>query len=153
MKIGDFISKYWKHPIALFLYAIIIILIVYNWGKVKGSFKGKKPPKDTDSGKGLTDQESEQVSLLVGRLYRDMDSYMVSSGFKDRDVDAYKQLLGLDDRMFISVYNYFGELYFKEGNGTLREWIDGESFTFTTGASGDLREAILEKMDKLSLGE
>ena len=151
-KITSFISAYWKHPVALFIYAAIAIYIIYRVGQSKGTFKGNKLPKETDWGAALTEVQSENIRRISQRLFRDMDSYYVSVGLKDRDVEVYKQLLALDGNEFKGVYNDFGDLYFNKNKGTLYKWIYDESFTYTLGASGDLRETILEKMEKLNLG-
>jgi hypothetical protein len=75
----------------------------------------------------------------------------VSSGFKDRDISVYQQFLGLSDTEFVGVYNYFNDLYLKENSGTLTQWLKDESFTYTAGASGDLRETILMRLQGLNL--
>ncbi len=154
-KFIEFVKEYWKSPAAIIIYIILGILIIYNWGRIKGAIINKptKLPSDKGWGGDLTAAESENIRRLSQRLYRDMDSYMVSAGLKARDIEAYKQLLGMSDTEFVGVYNDFNDLYLKEEKGTLTQWIYDESFTFTLGASGDLRDTILEKMEKLNLGK
>ena len=147
----EFISKYWKHPIALVFYAIILILIVYYIGKGKGTIKPNELPDDTSWGGSLTPEQSTNVRALSRRLYKDMDSYMVSVGWTQRDKEAYFQLLGLSDTLFVAVYNDFNDLYFDKGKGTLTQWIDDENFVLTHGASGDVKDAIMLRMQKLNL--
>lgn len=150
-KIGAFISKYYKHPVAIGLYILILILIIYNWGKIKGSFKARKPPKDTDWGKDLTEAESQKVRGLSQRLFRDMDSWAVSSGFKDRDCDAYQELVNIPEKLLVAVYNDFNDLYYEKGDGTLYDWINDESFSLTAGCSNQLKETVLRKMEQYNL--
>ncbi len=150
-KVILFITKYWKHPVALIIYASIAIYIIWKIGKKSGTFKANKPPSDSNWGKDLTETESNNIRRISQRLFRDMDSYMVSVGLKERDVEAYKQLLALSNTEFVGVYNDFGDLYYDKDKGTLKQWVFDESFSYTWGASGDLRETILEKMETLNL--
>lgn len=150
-KFTSFISKYWKHPIAIAIYVAIAIYIIYKIGKGQGTTKPSILPQDTNWGAELTEVEGNNVRRLTERLHRDMDSWQISSGFKDRDVEAYKQWLSLSDKEFVALSNDFNDLYYTESDGNLYQWLFDESFTFTAGASGDLREAILERMEKHNL--
>lgn len=149
-KITSFISKYWNHPIALTIYSIILIYIIYRIGKNKGAVKPNTLPNDTDWGGGLTPSEGTNVRAISERLYRDMDNAWVWVG-ASRDCEAYQQFLGLSDTLFTAVYNDFNDLYYSKGDGTLKEWISDESFSGTRGCSGDIKDAILKRMDKLNL--
>lgn len=150
-QITAFITKYWKHPIALIIYAIIIIYIIYKWGKSEGDVKPSELPNETDWGKDLTTSQSDEIRRIADRLYRDMDSYLVSVSMQKRDIQAYKDFLTLPEREFVGVSNDFNDRYYTEDDGKLYQWIMDESFTYTFGASGDIREAILEKMEKYNL--
>lgn len=152
-KFIKFVKENWKSPVAIGLYILIAVLIIYNWGRIKGSTVNKpnKLPKETDWGKDLTEKESEDISKLAQRLWRDMDSYLVSASLKPRDVEAYVTLLSQPDRDTVGTYNYFNDLYYSQEDGTLKDWIYDESFTYTHGASGDLKTAILQKFDRLNL--
>ena len=150
-EVTSFITKYWKHPIALVIYGLIIIYIIYRLGKSSGTVKPNTVPSDKNWGKDLTNIESTNIRRIVQRLYRDMDNNWVSMGIADRDTEVYKQLMNLSNTEFTGVYNDFNDLYFDKGEGTLADWIYDESFTFTWGASGDLRETLIERFEKLNL--
>jgi hypothetical protein len=150
-KVTAFISKYWKHPVAIGIYILIAIYIIYKIGKSKGTSAPSKLPNETSWGQDLTQTEATNIRRLVERLHRDMTDYWVSSGFKDRDVEAYMQWLQLNDKEFVAVSNDFNDLYYDEGDGNLYQWLFDESFTLTAGASGDLRETLLQRMEKHNL--
>lgn len=150
-KITSFVTKYWKHPIAIALYIAIAIYLIYKYGKGKGDSKPSPLPGDTNWGSGLTETESSNIRRITERLQRDMSSFQVSIGIKERDVEIYKQFLSLSDKEFVGVSNDFNDLYYTDDNGNLYQWIYDESFSYTLGASNDLRETILEKMEKHNL--
>ena len=150
-EIGSFITKYWKHPVAIGLYIAVAVWLIYKYGMKQGSPEAAPLPNETDWGAALTTQQAIDVRKLTERLHTDMDSYMISAGFATRDLEAYKQLLNIPEKEFVAVANDFNDLYYTEKEGNLYQWIDEESFTYTWGASGDIRATILNKMEEYNL--
>lgn len=129
------------------MYVVIGIIVLVFAYQVSGAFAdgirgvfgiepdGTQPdynpaplPDLETTGVDLTEQEALEVRQLAMRLHTDMDGIAYPGS---RDKEAYQQLLGMSDRLFVAVYNDFGELYYKEGNGSLRQWIDDENFGYT----------------------
>jgi len=146
MNVGSFISTYYKHPIAIAIYIIVIAIIVYYVGKSMGGVKQSKLPNDTGWGGSLTEQDGKTIRNIVIRLHDDMDSYLVASGLRSRDNQAYYDLSNFSDTMFVAAYNDFNDLYFKEGNGTMKNWIDDE-----LGLDGDVKKIIMQRFSKQNL--
>lgn len=144
----NFISKYYNHPIAFVLYALIIGVIIYFIGKSLGTIKQAKLPGDEDWGKALTVSESKTVRETVMRIHKDLDSYLVSVGLRPRDTQAYYDLNNFTDKMFVASYNDFNTLYFDKNkdNGTLTQWIDDE-----LGLDGDIKKILAQRFAKHNL--
>lgn len=147
-KFTDFIAANWKSPIAIVIYVILGIVIVYFVGKWSGKFVNKpnKLPSDTDWGAALTESEGQEVRRLSRALHDDMDSYLVSAGLRPRDNQAYIDLAKMNDKLFTAVYNDFNDQYLVEENGTLKDWINDE-----WGLPGNTKTIILQKFNDLNL--
>jgi len=104
----------------------------------------------------LSNSDAQIVRSLAMRLHDDMAGIAIP-GF--RDTDAYSEFLQLTDVMFVAVYNDFGKLYFSEGDGTLREWIDNENFSYTFSIltpwsiyqGNEVKDEIFIRMNALNL--
>ena len=136
-------------PIIIALAVIIVVIVIYYLGKSKGrkTNEYQDPPNETGWGGNLTKSESDTVKRLTDKIYADIDSWSVSAGIKGRDCDAYSELVSSSDRITVSVANYYIQNY-----GTkLYDDIDGESFSFTPGCSGDIKTTVLNKLSRLNL--
>lgn len=121
--------------------------------KVAG-FNQAELPDENSVGVNLTQAQAAQVRSIVQRLHTDMKGINAFG----RDWDVYRELNELNDPLFLAAFNDFGNLYFSEGNGTLKQWITEENFTasafFVTPlwwTRGSIKSDILERMDRLNL--
>lgn len=142
--------------------AVIIAVVVAAYflnKKTTPDFNQVGLPTGVGSGSNayqLTQAEAQQVRALAMRLHEDMDGLAVP-GF--RDTDAYAELLELTDPLFVAVYNDFGTLYYSEGEGTLRAWIEAENFGFTFSVftvygllkGNAVKDEIFARMNALNL--
>lgn len=110
-------------------------------------------PTQSSTGVNLTQAEAQQVRALALALHTDMDGLNIT-----RNWDIWQQLADLNDLLFRAVYNDFGNLYYSEGKGTLREWINDENFTASGFLSrpfwwtaGWVKDNVLDRMDVLNL--
>ncbi len=165
------LEKNWK-GIAIGLAVLVVLFLLWQVGSSASAaikkFFGIKEEKDTTftpqppptpetTGVNLTAAQFQQVRALSQRLHTDMSGISVLPG--SRDTEAYGQLLTLTDPMFLAVYNDFNFLYMSEGNGTLRQWIEDESFAYSWSVvtpwgiydGARIKDAIFQRMDILNL--
>ena len=147
----NFFKKHWK-KIAIGLAILIMIILIYQYGKNEASIEQVPLPKD-DPNSPLTEDQKKRVREISQRLYSDMDSYLVSTGFKPRDTEAYNFMITSSDTLVVAVYNDFNNLYFKDrqGDGTLTKWVTDEYFNPAGEVSNETRGAILKRFAKLNL--
>lgn len=147
-KVTDFIAANWKSPIAIIIYVILGIVIVYFVGKWSGKFinKPNQLPKDTDWGASLTEAESQDVRRVTRELHDDMDNYWIAIGLSSRNDQVYIDLAKMSDKKFTAVYNDFNDQYLAEESGTLKKWIVDEY-----GLPGDTKTIILQKFNDNNL--
>lgn len=135
---------YLKNPWVLLALAGVLILILWKWGKVSLLNINVPTPLPTDTAGGpLTDAEAEDVRSMAMQLHSDMDGFTVL-----RDREVWRQFMSMSDRLFVAVYNDFNNLFFDEGNGTLRQWIADEGPWW---GDFDSKANIIERMDRLNL--
>lgn len=134
-----------RNPWVLLGIAVVVLLVLWKYGTK--SLLNINLPTPLPIGPALTQDEKNTVRELARRLHRDMDG--PTFGFQ-RDADAWRMLMSMPDRLFIATYNDFNSLYYKEGEGTLREWVESEVIWWDTQGIGG-RNQILERMDQLNL--
>jgi hypothetical protein len=156
MKIAKLIPAPYRVAAGVASVILAVVLAAYFVSKFnRPDFNQVKLPT-TSGGTQLTQAEAQKVRSLAMRLHEDMDGLAVP-GFRDKE--AYEELLDLTDPLFVAVYNDFGVLYFSEGNGTLRDWIDAENFSYTFSiftpwgiATGNaVKDEIFDRMNALNL--
>jgi len=135
---------YLKNPWVLLALAVVVIVVVW---KLKGGSLiniNRPTPLPTDNAGGeLTDSEAQAVREIAMRLHSDMDGFTVV-----RDRETYREWMSMPDRLFVAVYNDFNNLYFNDGQGTLRQWIANEGPWW---GDFDSKANIIERMDRLNL--
>lgn len=122
----------------------MIILGIWAYRKGKKQVTIAKLPLDnavTGSNNPAGVSQAEIVAI-ADALYRDMDGWNLS-GHK---VEPYQKLNALSDTDFVNAYNTFNTLHQSEGDGTLKEWIESETFVFD-----DVVESIIARMGRLNL--
>ena len=131
-------SKYvgWG-AIALFLGGIY----VYYKGKKAGNTFAPLPENSNSS-----KTEASQIRSISLALHNEMKGIGVNSS-----IDPFKDYLATTDRIFIAVYNDFNKMYQSEGDGTLREWINGEYWGMFENSNKAIKESITSRMDSLNL--
>lgn len=125
---------------------VLVLLIALGWYFYHQGKKNALPPEvklqeGTDAiPKGWTPIE------LTNELHRVMDENFTLTGTKDK---AWQKLIDLPtDDMVRSVYNAFNQLYFKDGSGTLTQWINDENYyDYTSG----VKQKALDRLSKLNL--
>lgn len=136
-----------KYKTEIIIAAIIIIAVIsiYLWGRKRGKESANGPDVNyPDGGAGIP--AGWNPTPLAKELHQVMDGLFTLASTKD---ETFEKLLALPtDDMFTSVYSAFNQLYFSEGEGTLREWINAES---NTVAWDDTVESINNRFDQLNL--
>lgn len=144
-----FIGKYWKSPVAIMIYVIVIAIIIYYIGKSMGKFSNTPNPLPKDDGSGagtINEFEAQFIRQTVERMHYDLDSYLVASMLSNRDNQVYVDFSTMSDTLFVATYNDFNNLYLKEDKGTLKTWISDEY-----GLDGDVQTIIMQRFAKLNL--
>lgn len=118
---------------------IIIGYLLYNAGK-----KTRPKVKYPNGGQGIPAGWSP--TPLVEQLFKTMDGMNVNRLSRDA---AWMDLSKLpSDDMVVSVYDVFNQLYFKDSQETLTEWIKNES---TLGWVSTAKNAALNRLASLNL--
>jgi len=140
----DIFGKYKNVAIGIII-ALVIILVIYFWGKRAGKLKANGPEVHYPNG-GNGIPAGWDPKPLAKELHQVMDGLFTLSGTKDA---VFSKLLALPTGdMFTAVYSAFNQLYFADGDGTLREWINSEKYTdFTSNTVEDLNN----RFDQLNL--
>lgn len=134
----------------------IAVLLYFVAKKVYTKFLVFTPaplPTQSSTGVNLTQPEAQEVRRITLALHTDMDGINIT-----RNWDIWSEFAALNDLLFRAVYNDFGNLYYSEGKGTLREWINDENFTASGFLSkpfwwtaGWVKDNVLDRMDALNL--
>jgi hypothetical protein len=136
---------YLKNPWVLLAIAVIVLAVVW---KLKGPLFNINVPQDLPDEPDLSTSERQAVRELSMRLHADMKGINVFSSLRDRE--AWAQLMGMSDRMFVAVSNDFNKLYYREGEGTMRQWLSDEAWwADTAGIAG--KNQVLERMASLNI--
>ena len=123
------------------LIIIAIVVVSYYWGKSKVKPVQANYP---DGGTGIP--AGWKPEILANKLHEAMSGLGTFTGTKDNVWSEMYQLPTND--MFTAVYNVFNQLFVKENNGTLREWISNETYyDYLSGVKGQL----LTRFDSLNL--
>jgi len=130
------------------VFVIIIVLVIFFWGRKTGKnkFNPAELPNKEKWGKELTPTEAAKVRSISGALHDDLSGYRWLKTF---DIDTWREFLGLDDRMFTAVYNDYSSQYLAEG-GTLKQ-VFRDEWTAGSAKLGEVKERILDRMDSLGL--
>ena len=125
---------------------IVIFIGVAYWYYRKGKKQTTIAPIPNDSPTGINNPSGvslSSISQLADELYQEMNGVSLY-----RDSQPYVKLLVLSDTDFVKVYNSFNEKYQKEGEGTLKQWIEGE---YGLGQFDTLKTSILSRVGRLNL--
>lgn len=142
-KVTTFITTYYKHPIAIGIYIIIGIVVIYF---ILKAVKPKEDPKtNIDWDKNLTPEEKIVVAERAERLFNDMDSVLVLVGLNARDVQAYIDLANMNDKLSTAVYKNYNQIFMK-GKGSLTTSISNEK-----NLPGETKQIILDRFARLNL--
>lgn len=137
-------AKY-KEQIIIAALIVVVILVIYFMGRRRGKQTAEGPAVNYPQG-GNAIPAGWDPKPLAKELHQVMDGLFTLSGTKDT---SFKKLLALPtDDMFVAVYSAFNQLYFSEGDGTLREWINAEKWTDITSTT---IEQLNNRFDKLNL--
>ena len=125
------------------VFVLIIIIGVYFYYRGKRNAEG---PKVTYPEGGNAIPEGWSPLPLVSELHDAMDGLFTLMGTKDA---AWTKLRDLPtDEMVIAVYDTYNQKYFRDGNGTLTQWIRDEKYADPlTG----VKESTLARLQNLDL--
>ncbi len=137
--------KYLRNPWVLLALAVVVIAVLYRF---RGPLFNLNVPQELPDEPNLSDTERQVVRELSMRLHNDMDGLTPFASLRDRD--AWAQLMSMSDRLFVAVANDFNRLYFREGKGTMRQWLQSEAWWVDmAGIAG--RDQILDRMASLNI--
>lgn len=125
-KNSNFVLKAWEVSPVGTIAAGVVLFFFAKWG-IKKIVKAASivPPKP----EGIPDPKSIpsgwRPEPLANELHSALDGWPGSSQTKG---EVYAKLTALTDGQFISVYNTFNKLYYKEGEGTMVDWIRDEDW-------------------------
>ena len=140
--ITDSVSKV-KAYLFLAIAIIVIVLVIYFLGRRSSKYN---PPAVSYPNNGADIPQNWDASPLANSMHAEMDGFTLNKIKLDQ---LFLQLLNLaTDEMFIAVSDTFNKLYMKEGNGTLRQWIEDEDYY---GFPDSVRPKVYKRMDFLSL--
>lgn len=124
---------------------LLLILIIYFIGRRAGKRNAEGPKVNYPKG-GEDIPASWSPEPLVKELHNAMDGLFTLSTTKDA---AWKKLRDLPtDEMVIATYDVYNQRYFKDGKGTLVQWIDDEYYYDpTTG----IKASTLARLRNLNL--
>ena len=140
---GAVLEKLPWNKIIIGVVIFIILYIIYRQGVKSGKF-GKptrvKPPEDELNISGA------EIRRISTALYNDMEGF----NWGGHEPEPYEDLSRLNDTSLAVVYNDFNDQYATLEEGTLYEWLQGESFTdFET--ANTVEQTILPRMVKIGL--
>ncbi len=132
-----------KKAIGLILGLILLAILVWKfWPSTK--LPQADVPDDKPNGQA-TEAEKVKANETARALFTDMDGFAWNRNF-----EVYKDFAALSDTIFVLVYNRFNELYAKEDEGTLREWLDSELYG-NQMFRAIIHKVIVPRMDRLNL--
>ena len=80
------------------------------------------PPSEVEiNAPDLSETEKQTAKRLAVAAHEDMSGIVLS-----RDMELWREIVGLPDQMVAAVYNYFNALYYAEQDGTMYQWIMDE---------------------------
>lgn len=80
------------------------------------------PPSEIDiTSPDLGETEKATAKRLAVAAHEDM----VGVGW-NRNMELWREIIGLPDDILVATYNYFNALYYQEKNGTMYAWIMDE---------------------------
>jgi hypothetical protein len=140
-----------KSTIIIIVVVVIIgiFVFVYFMGRRSGKVKIQQVPLPTDQPGGykLSDADAQSVRSISEGLHTDMKGFNLWG----HDLTQYQKLMASNDTIFVAVYNDFNNLFGGEGDGTLRDWLNGEVGTWFNPNYELLRKGIVERMNRLAL--
>jgi hypothetical protein len=153
------IVRYLRNPyVIIAILAVVVLLMWRNRGPLLSFFKPAKLPNRNSVGVDLTNNEATMVRSLTQRLWTDIDRWN-NPWWAKRDMETWTQLQELDDKLFVAVYNDFGNMYYGMAGKTLKQYLREENFSLTASiftpwgmwTGSQLKAAILTRMDNLNL--
>lgn len=127
--------------IAVLVILIVLGIFIYYRGK-----KNASPPKVVYPQGGEGVPAGWSPTPLVTKLYNTMSGFNIDKLSRDQ---TWIELANLPtDDMVVAVYSVFNQLHFKEGEGTLTEWINDES---TLGWPSGPKNLALKRLSQLNL--
>ena len=139
-----FWDKY-KGQIIIAIIIIAVVLTIYFHGKKQGRDKVEGPQVNYPKG-GNDIPKGWNPEILAKKLYNSMKGVFSTASAKEK---VWSELLLLPtDEMLIAAYNAFNQLYFKEGKGTLTDWIRDE---FYFNVIGSVKGDVLNRLERLNL--
>lgn len=133
-----------KKTITAAILVAIVVFIIYQYGKGKGSFN----PLPTDGGTGsnanlLSTADAQNVRELVLRIKSDIYGVNVWQ----RDTESYYTFSAMSDTLFVAVCNDYKNLV---GN-SIRTDMESEYYNMQSIALGGVITAIYQRMDRLNI--
>jgi hypothetical protein len=135
--------------IILAVVIIGIFVFIYFIGRRSAKVKIEQVtlPTDQPGGYKLSVAESQTVRSIAQNLHTDMKGLNIWS----HDIVPYQNYMSCNDTLFVAVYNDFNNLFGSEGDGTLRDWLNGEVGGWYNSNFESVRKSILSRMDRLNL--
>lgn len=134
-----------KKQVIIGVFALFLIVAIYlAFKKITQPSISNVPLPEDEPDTTLNQTDSVTARNLAILLHDDMEGW-----FDSRNNELYQAYAILSDTLFVAVYNEFSGMYSSEGYGSLRSWMNDESFTAFTGNL--VKNTIFPRMDKLGL--
>jgi hypothetical protein len=152
-------AKYLRNPWVIIGILAVVVLILWRMrGPLVSYFRPAALPNAGSVGIDLSGTEATMVRSLTQRLWTDIDRWN-NPWWAKRDMETWTQLQEQDDRLFVAVYNDFGNMYYGMAGKTLKQYLREENFSLTASiltpwgmwTGSQLKAAILTRMDNLNL--
>ena len=126
---------------------IVLGIGVVTYFSVRKWLKNR-PPKVNYPNNGQGIPVGFDAVQYAEKAHKGMSGLTVWAGDILKRDTAIGEILKLQtDDMFVAVYDTFNKMYMKDGDGTLKEWIDAEYFLPVT----NIKEQILARFNRLGL--
>lgn len=146
-KLGKFLMRIAGTPAGAVALVILLFIILRYISSLFESPEPEPEPEQVDTNRrgteGLSTREGFNARAIAQSVYSEMKGLTFSC-------NHLPTLLELNDLELIHVFNQFNSLYYKEGKGNLRNWVQDEWHRWG-GNCASMRSQLINKFDYLNI--